>query len=82
MNELGWVYDSTRQQMLNVETGEIMSTLEWLVKQEKRMSKPANIKISTTTCPKCEHRPIPAVEGKPTICPVCSHVINGGKKNA
>jgi predicted Zn-ribbon and HTH transcriptional regulator len=65
--------------MLNVETGEIMSTLEWLVKQEKRMSKPVNIKIPTATCPKCEYRPIPVVEDKPTICPVCSHVINGGK---
>lgn len=79
MNGSGWVYDSTRQQMLNVETGEVMSTLEWLVKLEKRMTK-TNIKISTTTCPKCEYRPIPVVEGKPTICPVCSNVINGGKK--
>lgn len=30
----GWVYDSTRQQMLNVETGEIEGVIEWLLKNQ------------------------------------------------
>ena len=76
VNESGWVYDSTRQQMLNVETGEVMTVLEWLVILEKRMTK-KTIKISTATCPACGHRPIPVIEGKPTICPVCSMTIGG-----
>lgn len=74
-----WIYDPEENRLTNIATGEIMNTLEWLIKElgAKDMNPPANIKISTTTCPKCEYRPIPTVEGKPTICPVCSNVIGG-----
>ena len=76
-----WSYNPETARITHMETGETLDTLDWLIKEieAKNMSGTLNIKISTTTCPKCGHRPIPTVEGKPTICPVCSHVINGGK---
>ena len=79
LEEGNWVYNPETARVNNLITGETLDTLEWLIKEieAKDMSTIANIKISTATCPKCEYRPIPVVEGKPTICPVCSNVIGG-----
>ena len=74
-----WAYDPERAKVINVGTGEALGTLEWLVKEIEAddMAATAYIKIATATCPRCGFKPIVVVEGKPTICPVCSHEIGG-----
>ena len=78
--EGNWVYNPETARVINIETGETLDTLEWLVKEieAKNMGTTERIRISTATCPSCGHKPIPVIEGKPTICPVCS-ITFGGK---
>ena len=79
LEEGNWVYNPETARVINLGTGETLDTLEWLIKEieAKDMKTTATIKISKATCTACGHRPIPVIEGKPTICPVCSMTIGG-----
>ena len=74
-----WAYDPERAKVINTDTGEMLDTLEWLIKEIEAndMATTANIKIATAKCPKCGFRPVVVIEGKPTICPVCSLEFGG-----
>ena len=69
-----WVEEDGR--LVNMDTGEIMGTLEWLIRNIEVGEMSEIIQIRTVACPKCGYKPIPvAKDNTHVVCPVCSAKI-------